>query len=125
MIRVKVRRAVSRAEARRIAKTVVNSPLIKTMAYGADPNVGRIMMAAGKCFDCNIDRDRFEASINGTVVINAGQKAAFDEQLLRQRLAGDPVEIVLDLGVGEEEATAFGCDLTEGYIRENASYYSS
>jgi len=125
LLRVHVRGAASKPEARRIAKSIVNSPLIKTMAYGADPNVGRILMAVGKCFDCTIDRDRFNADINGTAVIQGGVRADFDEPELRSRLAGDPVEINVDLQIGDGAATAFGCDLTEGYITENASYYSS
>ena len=125
LLRVNVRGAASQTEARRIAKSIVNSPLIKTMAYGADPNVGRILMAVGKCFDCTIDRDRFNAEINGTPVIRAGARAEFDDPELRSRLAGDPVEITVDLQIGDGRATAFGCDLTDGYIKENASYYSS
>jgi glutamate N-acetyltransferase/amino-acid N-acetyltransferase len=125
LLRVSVRGAATRDEARRIAKSIVNSPLIKTMAHGADPNVGRILMAVGKCFDCTIDRDRFSAEINGTDVIRAGTRADFDEPELRLRLAGDPIEINVDLQVGNGAATAFGCDLTEGYIGENASYFSS
>jgi glutamate N-acetyltransferase/amino-acid N-acetyltransferase len=125
LLRVHVHHAANREQARRIAKTIVNSPLIKTMAYGADPNVGRVLMAVGKCFDCQIDPDRLYAEINATPVIRHGARAQFDEAELRTRLAGDPVEIAVDLGIGEGHATAFGCDLTEGYIRENAAYYSS
>ncbi len=125
LLRVHVHHAANREQARRIAKTIVNSPLIKTMAYGADPNAGRIFMAVGKCFDCHVAPDRLYAEISGTTVIRNGLLADFDEAELRIRLAGDPVEIAVDLAVGEGHATAFGCDLTEGYIRENAAYYSS
>lgn len=125
LIRVRVRSAANAHEARVIAKTIVNSPLIKTMAYGADPNVGRILMAIGKCFDCEVDPARTHASINGTRVVENGRRAIFDDPALRASLAGDPVEIEVRLNVGDAEATAFGCDLTEGYVRENAAYYSS
>jgi len=125
LLRVHIMGARERAEARRVAKAVVNSPLIKTMAYGADPNVGRIFMAVGKCFDVAMASDRLIAAINGTIVIENGRKSDFDEPSLRRSLSGDPVDIAIDLGVGEGEATAYGCDLTEGYIKENAAYYSS
>jgi glutamate N-acetyltransferase/amino-acid N-acetyltransferase len=125
LLRVHVHNAASRDEARRIAKTVVNSPLIKTMAYGADPNFGRILMAVGKCFDCQIVPERLYAEINGISVIRHGVRAGFNDNELRDRLAGDPVDIAIDLGIGDAHATAFGCDLTEGYITENAAYYSS
>lgn len=125
LIEARVKGAASREEARHIAKSIINSPLIKTMAYGADPNVGRILMAVGKCFTCHIEPQRLRALINETCVFEQGHKTDFDEQDLRRQLGGDPVRISVELGVGQGEATAFGCDLTEGYVTENAAYYSS
>ena len=125
LLRVCVKGALNETEARRVAKSVVNSPLIKTMAYGADPNVGRVFMAVGKCFDCTIATEGMSATINGTTVIDCGRKADFDEAALRKSLSGDPVDFVIDLGVNDGSAIAYGCDLTEGYIEENAAYYSS
>lgn len=125
LLRVSVRGAASREEARKVARSLVNSPLIKTMAYGADPNVGRILMAIGKCFDVRIDRAATHASINGARVIEHGLRSAFEDAEVRRLLAVDTIDIEVELGVGEGAATAFGCDLTEGYITENAAYYSS
>ena len=125
LLRVNVAGAASPEEARIIAKAIVNSPLIKTMAYGADPNVGRLLMAVGKNFNATITRERVNANINGIVVVEGGMRAEFDDNALREILRGDPVEISVELGVGVSTATAYGCDLTEGYIGENASYYSS
>ena len=125
LLRVNVRGAASEEEARRIAKAIVNSPLIKTMAYGADPNVGRILMAIGKNFDATIRPSAVHADINGTKVVAAGMRADFDDAAVRALLQSDPLDLNIDLGVGAGAATAYGCDLTEGYIGENASYYSS
>jgi len=125
LIRVAVRGAASREEARRIARSLVDSPLIKTMAFGADPNVGRILMAIGKCVDCTIRPDRTAAMLCGLQVVDGGARAVFDEGEIRRRLAGDPIDFSVELGVGDGEATAYGCDLTEGYVQENAAYYSS
>jgi glutamate N-acetyltransferase/amino-acid N-acetyltransferase len=125
LLRVTVLEAASEEEARTVAKAVVNSPLIKTMAHGADPNVGRILMAIGKCFDCRIEPARTAASINGALVVERGIRAEFDEAALRASLSGDTVDIEVRLGVGSGQATAFGCDLSAGYIEENAAYYSS
>ena len=125
LLRVKVSGAGTRADARRVAKSVVNSPLVKTMAHGADPNVGRLLMAIGKCFDVPLAPERTRCGINGVIVVQNGERAAFDEPALRDQLRGDPIDIDVDLGVGGFDATAFGCDLTAGYIEENASYYSS
>jgi len=117
--------ANTKTEARIIAKSLVNSPLIKTMAYGADPNIGRVLMAVGKCIECEIIPERLEIHINGQLVFAHSRKAAFDELAVRHLLAGDPVEIIVNLNVGTQEAVAYGCDLTEGYIVENAAYYST
>jgi glutamate N-acetyltransferase / amino-acid N-acetyltransferase len=125
LLRATVRGAPDVAEARRIAKSLINSPLIKTMAYGADPNVGRIFMALGKCFEATFAPDRVGASINGYVVVEQGSRARFDDERVRAELTGDTVDLEIELASGDAEATAYGCDLTEGYIRENAAYYSS
>jgi glutamate N-acetyltransferase / amino-acid N-acetyltransferase len=58
-------------------------------------------------------------------VVSAGTRAAFDEALLRATLTQAVVDLEVSLGVGEAAATAFGCDLTQGYVDENAAYYSS
>jgi glutamate N-acetyltransferase/amino-acid N-acetyltransferase len=125
LIRVHVTQAADEIDARLVAKAIVNSPLIKTMAFGADPNVGRILMAIGKCFTAHIRPDVTSATINGIEVLRDGRRSDFDEQALRISLRGDPVEIAVSLGLGDGSATAFGCDLTDGYIKENAAYYSS
>jgi glutamate N-acetyltransferase/amino-acid N-acetyltransferase len=125
LLRATVRGAAALAEARTVARALINSPLIKTMAYGADPNVGRILMAVGKCFDVQYDPARVRASINGIVVVENGARAPFDEQRVRAELGCEAVDLEVDLGGGAAEATAYGCDLTEGYVRENAAYYSS
>jgi glutamate N-acetyltransferase/amino-acid N-acetyltransferase len=125
LLRTTVRGAKDATDARRVAKSLVNSPLIKTMVYGADPNVGRILMAVGKCVDCTIDRATTDAWINGHPVLRNGYRLDFDDAVVRTALGSEVVDIVVSLGVGSAEATAYGCDLTQGYIEENAAYYSS
>ena len=125
LIRVIVREALNVNEARTVAKTIVNSPLIKTMVHGADPNVGRLLMAVGKCFDCTIVPDKTYAWINGFPVVEHGERLDFDDEKVRETLSRDEVELEVALGVGSASARAFGCDLTKGYIEENAAYYSS
>jgi glutamate N-acetyltransferase / amino-acid N-acetyltransferase len=125
LIRVAVTGAASERDARTVAKSLVNSPLVKTMVAGADPNVGRLLMAVGKCFDCVIRPEATHAAINGRAVVTGGLRADFDEAGLRAALREPVVEFEVALGVGGAAATAFGCDLTQGYIDENAAYYSS
>jgi glutamate N-acetyltransferase/amino-acid N-acetyltransferase len=125
MIRANVRGALNNYEAKRVAKSLVNSPLVKTMVAGADPNVGRLLMAVGKCFECTIRPSSTDAWINGYPVVVGGQRLDFEDALVRQTLSRDVVDLEVSLGVGSGEARAYGCDLTTGYIEENAAYYSS
>lgn len=120
-----VKGAADEKQAIVIAKSLVNSPLVKTMAYGADPNIGRVLMAIGKCFQCDQDPARISIRINGTLVYRDLARVDFDENAVRKLLGGEQVRIEADLGMGGGRATAYGCDLTEGYIKENAAYYSS
>jgi glutamate N-acetyltransferase / amino-acid N-acetyltransferase len=125
LIKVHVRGARTDAEARVVAKSIVNSPLVKTMVHGADPNVGRLLMAVGKCFDCTIDPTTTDAWINRFPVVRGGLRLPFDDGTVRAALSHELVELEVELGVGTGRATAYGCDLTKGYIDENAAYYSS
>ncbi len=125
LIRVTVGGALNDAEAHVVAKSIVNSPLVKTMVYGADPNVGRLLMAIGKCFDCTIVPASTDAQINGFQVVRGGERLAFDDAVVRETLSRDVVDLAVSLGAGSGAARAYGCDLTNGYVEENAAYYSS
>jgi glutamate N-acetyltransferase/amino-acid N-acetyltransferase len=125
LIRARVSGAATPAEARIVAKSLINSPLVKTMVHGADPNVGRLLMAVGKCFDATIRVESTDAWINGFQVVAGGRRLEFDDAVVRSTLGAEVVDLEVSLGVGDGEATAYGCDLTKGYIDENAAYYSS
>lgn len=125
LLRVSVRGARDDGEAVTVAKSVLNSPLVKTMVHGADPNVGRLLMAVGKCFDCEIRPASTDAWINGFQVVRGGERLTFDDAVVRTALAAEVVDLEVALGVGDGSATVYGCDLSKGYIEENASYYSS
>jgi glutamate N-acetyltransferase/amino-acid N-acetyltransferase len=125
LLRITVRGAAEEADARAVARSLVESPLVKTMVFGGDPNVGRILMAVGKCFDCRLDPGRISAGIGGVAVVERGLRTSFDEAAVRGLLLSDPVDIEVALGIGRASARAWGCDLSAGYIEENAAYYSS
>ena len=125
LVRVTVRGALNEGEAQVVAKSIVNSPLVKTMVHGADPNVGRLLMAVGKCFDCTIHPGSTDAWINGFQVVGHGERLPFDDAVVRETLSREVVDLTVELGVGSGDAVAYGCDLTKGYVDENASYYSS
>ncbi|MEX0803177.1 MAG: bifunctional glutamate N-acetyltransferase/amino-acid acetyltransferase ArgJ [Candidatus Binatia bacterium] len=122
LITVETAGAKSKAQAKRVAKSVVNSPLVKTAVYGCDPNWGRVIMAIGKCFDNSIEPDRVTLRLGETKVFALGSPVDCDLEALRGYLGQAEVIIGVDLGIGKASARVWGCDLTEGYIKENAYY---
>ncbi|MGL5930462.1 MAG: bifunctional ornithine acetyltransferase/N-acetylglutamate synthase, partial [Dermatophilaceae bacterium] len=116
--------AASAAQARLVGKAVVNSPLVKTMVHGADPNWGRVVMAVGKCVDePDITTERLAVSFGSREVYPAESNGAV-LAAVEEHLRGDEVRIGVDLGIGADSWTVYGCDLTEGYVRTNADYTS-
>jgi glutamate N-acetyltransferase/amino-acid N-acetyltransferase len=122
LIMVNVAGAKSPAQARRVAKSIVNSPLVKTAVYGCDPNWGRVIMAIGKTFDAAIDPQKVGIRFGETSVFNRGAPVQCDLDVLRQYLGQSEVAISVNLGIGRASSRVWGCDLTEGYIKENAYY---
>lgn len=122
LIIVDVNGAKSKAQAKRVAKSVANSPLVKTAVYGCDPNWGRVIMAVGKTFDASIESSRVSIRFGDTKVFELGSPAHCDLEALRQYLGQPEVVIRIDLGIGNASTRVWGCDLTEGYIKENAYY---
>jgi glutamate N-acetyltransferase/amino-acid N-acetyltransferase len=110
------------SQAKRVAKSVVNSPLVKTAVYGCDPNWGRVIMAVGKTFDAAIDPAKVTIRFGDTNVFKKGAPVDCDLEALRQYLGQPEVTIGVNLGIGRAGARVWGCDLTEGYIKENAYY---
>src|SRR6266508_2829797 len=122
LITVDVSHAKTEAQAKRVAKSVVNSPLVKTAVYGCDPNWGRVIMAVGKCFDPSIEPAKVTIRFGNTNVFRKGSPVDCDLESLRRYLRQPEVTIAVDLGIGKASTRVWGCDLTEGYIKENAYY---
>jgi glutamate N-acetyltransferase / amino-acid N-acetyltransferase len=109
-------------EARKAARAVANSPLVKTAIAGSDPNWGRILSAIGYS-GVQFDPADIDIYLQHTRVCRKGTAAGFDEAELRRRLNESEVEIRIEhKRRGKGEARFFTCDLTEGYIRINGSY---
>lgn len=125
LLRVRVEGAATAGDARTVTRAIVDSPLIKTMVHGGDPNVGRILMAVGKCIDARIVPAAVDAWIGPHQVVAKGTRATFDPERVRAELSRDPVDLRVSLGVGEYASRGWGCDLSAGYIDENAAYSSS
>ena len=120
---VRVTGAASEADAAACARLIAASPLVKTAVAGRDPNWGRILAAAGRS-GVELDPERLALWIGGVQVVADGAGIPEAEPLAQAAMEPFEVEIRLDLGVGEHEGVAFGCDLTEGYVRINAAYRS-
>jgi glutamate N-acetyltransferase/amino-acid N-acetyltransferase len=112
----------SSEEARKVARCVANSPLVKTAVAGSDPNWGRVFCAAGYS-GVVFDPRKMDISMQGVPVCKSGLAADFDEAELKRKL--DEREVLIEIalsGAGKGEARFFTCDLTEGYIQINGSY---
>jgi glutamate N-acetyltransferase / amino-acid N-acetyltransferase len=121
LVEVRVQHAASAEEAGAIGKTVIASSLVKTAIYGADPNWGRIIMAAGNS-GATFNPSNISVWLGDVQVVQAGKPAVFDEKTASEQLKQQTVVITIDLQEGSGEATAWGCDLSYDYVKINASY---
>jgi glutamate N-acetyltransferase/amino-acid N-acetyltransferase len=123
-IAVTVTGAQTDTAAHRIAMSIANSPLVKTAIAGGDANWGRVVMAVGKAGEV-ADRDRLSIRFGSTLVAADGAVVpGYDEAPVAAHLAGDDVDIAVDIGLGDGRAQVWTCDLTHGYISINADYRS-
>ena len=121
LLEVRVDGAASVADARRAAKTVAGSMLMKAAVFGNDPNWGRALDAVGYS-GANASEERLSLWMQDVEVFREGSPVAFDAAALSRALAHSEVRLRIDLGLGEGSATAWGCDLTPEYVRINAEY---
>jgi glutamate N-acetyltransferase/amino-acid N-acetyltransferase len=125
MIEVRVSGARTEGDARSAAKTIVRSPLVKTAIYGKDPNWGRVVAAAGYS-GAEVDQNRISLKFSGNnkeaVLVDSGTiiEGKLDE--LKSIMESREILIEVELGIGENSATAWGCDLTYDYVKINAMY---
>lgn len=123
-IEVTVTGAADDAAAEIIAKSIANSPLVKTAMAAEDANWGRIIMAVGKAGQA-ADRDRLALWIGPEAVTADGAVLpSYSEERATRHLQDDEVSLRVDVGVGDGQATVWTCDLTHGYIEINAGYRS-
>lgn len=123
VVEIEVRGAASDQAADAIARTIANSPLVKTALAGGDPNWGRILAAAGRA-GVQLDADRVEIRMAAITMCRAGRPQAFHEKAAHRKLLAKHVPIVVDLHAGKGLARIWTCDFTGDYVRINASYRS-
>jgi glutamate N-acetyltransferase/amino-acid N-acetyltransferase len=124
LIEISVDGAEDDRAAHRVAMSIANSPLVKTAIAGGDANWGRVVMAVGKAGE-RAERDLLSIRFGTTEVAAAGMVVpGYDETPVAAHLAGQDVQIGVDLGLGQGRARVWTCDLTHGYISINADYRS-
>ncbi|WP_395144152.1 bifunctional ornithine acetyltransferase/N-acetylglutamate synthase, partial [Armatimonas sp.] len=121
LVTVAVTGAPSDAEAKKVGRTIAESPLVKTALFGNDPNWGRLMMAAGRA-GVPFDPDNASATLAGIEVFKNGVPAAFDKAAASEAMKTDEVLVTVDLGAGDGKATFYTCDFSYEYVKINAEY---
>ncbi len=128
LIEAHVRGAKTENDARIAAKAIVRSPLVKSAVFGKDPNWGRVVAAVGYS-GADIDQDKISlAFASGDDIVQLVERGNIVDSStnvpgsLEHIMAQDEIVIMVDIGLGEQSATAWGCDLTYDYIRINADY---
>jgi glutamate N-acetyltransferase/amino-acid N-acetyltransferase len=122
-MQVEVTGARSALQARQVAMTIANSPLVKTAIFGNDPNWGRILAAAGRA-GVPLDPVRLQLTLGGIPLVRGGEPLPYDAGEARKALAAEEVCVVLDLGQGRFAATVWSCDFSYDYVRINAEYHT-
>ncbi|HYA35733.1 MAG TPA: bifunctional glutamate N-acetyltransferase/amino-acid acetyltransferase ArgJ [Candidatus Binataceae bacterium] len=121
LVTVNVRGAKNAADAERCARQIANSPLVKTAFFGCDPNVGRILMAAGSS-GAAVDSERLVLSIGAVRVASRGALLVDALPAAAAKMREREFDIVLDLRLGAARATILTCDLSYDYVKINAEY---
>ena len=123
-VKINVTGAESPASARKIARTIAESPLVKTAFAGEDANWGRIAMAIGRA-DEPIDRDRVKIQFGPLIAAQDGLVSpTYDEAKMSAYMKSQELEVSVDVGVGRGTATVWTCDLTKQYVAINGDYRS-
>lgn len=124
-VRVIVRRAQDRHEARLVAEAVALSPLVKTALFASDPNWGRILAAVGRSGVVDLVIDRVGIAVNGVQIVSSGGRTpGYTEADGQKAFAGEELDIVIDLARGSAEYRKYTCDFSYDYVRINADYRS-
>ena len=123
-VSVKVLNAKNFLEAKKVAFSIANSPLVKTAIAGEDPNWGRIIMAIGKA-DVHLNLNKLAINFGTIKVIEKGQLySKYEEILVAEYMREQKIDLTVDLNVGSKSFTAYTMDLTKKYIEINADYRS-
>jgi glutamate N-acetyltransferase/amino-acid N-acetyltransferase len=121
LIEVTVDGAASQESARKAAKTVVASNLVKSAVHGGSPNWGRVLAALGRS-GAEVYEEKIALFINGVCIMDSGMAIPFHRDAVASQMRKAQVSFHISLNVGDASATAWGCDLSEGYVTINSAY---
>ncbi len=121
LIQVNAKNAATEIDARKIAKSVVSSNLVKCAIYGNDPNWGRILCAMGNS-GANFDESKIDVYFDNDLIVKNGTGINFDYEKIKKIMGKEKLDINISLNNGNKNATAYGCDMTEEYVKINALY---
>ena len=122
LVSVQVTGAETDAEARRAARAVVLSPLVKSAAHGNDPNWGRVLSSVGAT-GVRLNLDALSIRVQGAEVYR-GAPGRFDAATVSRSMDAEELQLTLNLAVGTGSGAAWGCDLSADYVRINADYHT-
>lgn len=123
LVTVRVTGTETFEDARKVAKTIAESPLVKTALFGNDPNWGRILAAAGRA-GVRFNPKQATAYLAGTCIFANGTPTKFDAPALSKAMAVKELTIHVDLGAGNAEAQFYTCDFSYDYVKINAEYHT-
>ena len=123
-ITVSINNAKNKEDAKKIAFSIANSPLVKTAIAGEDCNFGRVIMALGKA-NIRLDLKKLSIKFGNHKIIEKGEKSiSYNENELKKYMRDESIDLIIDLGIGSQNFTAYTMDFTKKYIEINSDYRS-
>jgi len=123
LIEVKVKNAKDKKSAKTLAKSIISSNLFKCAVYGNDPNWGRILCAMGNS-GISFNESKVDVYFGNKIIVKKGTTANFNYNKIKKIMGNKELKVTIDMKQGKDEATAYGCDMTEDYIKINAHYHT-
>ncbi len=123
IVRVRIKGAASESDARLAARTVAESPLVKTAMFGCDPNWGRVIAALGRS-GCALEESKTDIFLCGELLLSKGVPQKFNAKQVSELMQAKDITITADLNLGNSEMTMLTCDYSYEYIKINAEYHT-
>jgi glutamate N-acetyltransferase / amino-acid N-acetyltransferase len=123
LVEIRVNGAVEQSDAKKMAMTIANSPLVKTAIYGEDPNWGRVLAAAGRS-GVNMDPNKTDLYFGTVKIFEQGEPTPISAEDARRPMLADELIITVDLNLGESSAKVWTCDFSYDYVKINAEYHT-